>query len=157
MTAINITASNIDGLCLLLLLRLHLESGIFVLQLLDEQVVQHSWWLSQIPISVEFISLEQIWVNVPFDLIIRHESVAYAQYFDWLIDREVEFAPLLWWHCRRPLGNSNVLQEDSPLTGQNEHCCLLLAQEDISWGVFRHPRVTESPTYRISNGRYTEN
>lgn len=154
MSAAKIIVSN-NGLWTLLLLLLfplpvpHWESGIPVLQLLDEQLLQHSRLPLQIAISVEFISLEQIWLNVPFDLIIKHVSVACAQYFDWVVDKEFELAPLVWWHCRRPAGNSYVLQDDVPLTEQNEHCWLLPAHEDTSRGVLRHPRVTESPTYKI--------
>ncbi len=134
-------------LLLLGLLMVQAEVGICMLQLFDEQVVQHSLWLSQNRISVEFISLEQIWDNVPFDLINKHVSLAYEQYFDCVDDKSFGFAPLVWWHWRRPAGNSNVLHDELLVTEQNEHCWLLLAHLDISRGVFRHPRVMVSPVW----------
>lgn len=158
MNAMNKIVNNIGlwTIPLLVGLGLHTESGICTLQLSDEQVLQHSRWLLQIPISVEFISLEQIWLNVPFDLINKHVSVAVAQYLDCVADNESECTPLPLWHCRRPAGNTKVLQVESLLTEQKEHCWLLLAHVDISWGVLRHPRVTESPTYKVNDSRKFE-
>lgn len=49
-------------------------------------------------------------------------SVAVAQYLDGVVDKEVEFAPLALWHCRRPAGNTMVLHAELLLTEQNEHC-----------------------------------